>query len=309
MRLLDFVQLYTSVRDVKQSYVVQLACCVRQLEKIVGRPVRVDQLDVDVIGHALRRWRQQGLADQTRQNRRRMLLTLWHDAADRQLVPPPHRRVAPVKVRQSIPKTWNYQQVQQFLRAAEGFPGLVSARRLPVRRSTYWSSYVCAAWDTGLRGCDLREMTAADILRHPQTGEAVVQLVQVKTGRVLYAHLQPATVKRIEKCLAEHPRERIWTLWGRVDQWRRQAARLVQLAGLPGSIGRLRHSSGSNVELLHPGQGHLHLGNTRKVFERHYFAPEVSRYHKPTPQPLEPVGPDGQDPPIIPFPGWRNQSG
>lgn len=43
------------------------------------------------------------------------------------------------------------------------------------------------------------------------------------------------------------------------------------MAGLSGSIGRLRHSSGTAFEISHPQRGHEHLGNTRKVFEGHYL--------------------------------------
>lgn len=40
---------------------------------------------------------------------------------------------------------------------------------------------------------------------------------------------------------------------------------------MEGSIGKLRHSSGTAAEIIHPGHGHEHLGNTRDVFERHYL--------------------------------------
>ena len=81
-------------------------------------------------------------------------------------------------------------------------------------------------------------------------------------------------------------RELIWPLWGRLGCWRRAAKRLVRAAGLPGSIGRLRHSSGTAVEIKHPGRGHEHLGNTRAVFERNYLDHQMIEGNKVLPDSL-----------------------
>jgi hypothetical protein len=75
--------------------------------------------------------------------------------------------------------------------------------------------------------------------------------------------------------------------WGRLELWRREALRLVKLAGLSGGIGQLRHSSGTAVELHHPGRGHEHLGNTRAVFERHYLDLDQTAFERPLPPELK----------------------
>lgn len=294
MRLTDFVRLYASQRDVVESYVDQLTWCVRALDVAVG-PVDVGHLSTELVARALQRWRQRGLSDETRRSRRRMLMTLWKDASRRGLVPWPLWPPAPVTVADRPAKGWTHRQVQQLLAAAEAMPGVVSPSRLPLARSLYWSSYVAAAWDTGLRGCDMRRLRLADI------GEdGTVQLVQKKTGRRHIVRLQPATVRRVDRCAEAMPRPLVWPAWGRIELWRRQAAHLVKLAGIAGSIGHLRHSSGTDVELRHPGLGHKHLGNTAVVFDREYFNPALGPYNRPSPTPLESDG-DVHAPATIPI--------
>jgi hypothetical protein len=43
------------------------------------------------------------------------------------------------------------------------------------------------------------------------------------------------------------------------------------MAGLAGTIGQLRHASGTAFEIENPGRGHEHLGNPSAIFEHHYL--------------------------------------
>jgi hypothetical protein len=280
MRLLDYVQRYALSRDVSADYIDQLACCVRALERTLGQPVQVDQLSPDLVNQFLHQQKAAGLCCTTRKNRRRMLLTLWRSAALAGLVAPPGLvPIAPVRQCDHLVASWSADQVRQLLATADGLEGVI--RKLDIPKAHYWGSYVPAGWDTGLRGCDVRRF------ERPHIGpDGTVRLVQVKTGRSKRVKLRPSTVDRIDQSLAACPRQLIWPLWADVDQWRKQARKLVDRAGLPGSIGRLRHSSGTEVELAHPGRGHEHLGNTRAVFLLHYFDDSRAVYDRPMPQEL-----------------------
>ena len=48
----------------------------------------------------------------------------------------------------------------------------------------------------------------------------------------------------------------------------------------------LRSSSGTAVEKASPGRGHLHLGNTRDVFERNYLDESQTAFNRPLPPAL-----------------------
>lgn len=306
MRLAELVRLHASMRDVGADYVYQLNSMVRALERVLGRPVYVHDLQADTLNRALQRWKARGIAPSTRKSRRRMLLTLWHSAADRDLLPPPRRRsLAPVNEPDRLPQCWTRDQVLHLLHTAEQLEGWVSPKHLPgVSRRAYWSSYVAAAWDMSLRGRDMRRRSLDDVIAHPDPHrtDACVQLVQTKSGRYHVVHVQGSTIARIRACLAESPRPLIWPAWGNtVREWRRQARQLVQRAGLPGSIGWLRHSSGTDVENRSPGDGHRYLGNSADVFARHYFSRTTGQYRIATPTPLEPPD-DGDGPATIPMP-------
>ena len=54
-------------------------------------------------------------------------------------------------------------------------------------------------------------------------------------------------------------------------------SRIVAKAGLDGSFKKLRKSSGTRAEQLEPGRGHIHLGNSRKVFEQHYLGNDPAK--------------------------------
>jgi hypothetical protein len=74
----------------------------------------------------------------------------------------------------------------------------------------------------------------------------------------------------------------------RTPEWFRLRFRgLVQKAGLHGSFKTLRKTSGSLVELSHPGTGHKHLGNSRAIFERHYEALLITRSKATEAPPVE----------------------
>ena len=107
-----------------------------------------------------------------------------------------------------------------------------------------------AARDSGLRSCDLRRVRPASI-----SGDGHRILVRRKTGKTIRVIFRQETIAAINESFPP-ARELIGPLWGRLEQWRREAKRLVKAACLRGSIGQFRHSSGTAVELEHPGRGH-----------------------------------------------------
>ena len=261
MRLKELLQEHSSAREIEKDYEDQLRWALTALERCAGRPLTTDDFSPELVNHHIQCCRRKGMRDESRKSRLRNLLVLWHAAADRGLAPePPRRQIVRIKVADRIPTAWTIANVRILLGAAGMLHGTY---RNGIAKSAYWQSYIRAAWDTGLRGVDLRRF------RTDQVAERV-RLIQHKTGKRIRIGLQPLTLVAIHKTYPPQ-RDVVWPLWGRLELWRREAKKIVRRAGLRGGIGRLRHSSGTAFEILHPQRGHEHLGNTRKVFQGHYL--------------------------------------
>jgi len=255
---------------------------VNRLEGWRGGELDVDELTHQTINDYLRWAREQNYSDDTRRNRRRMFLTLANAAADDGLVAPIRvSKVMRVTLPERTPLAYTVEQAKKLLLACEAFDGHHSATG--VRRRDFWRSYILAAWDTGLRGCDLRRLRVDHVLGAP---EARIVHVQQKTRKRVAITFRPETIKAINRTLPPD-RALCWPLWGRLELFRREARRLVKIAGLPGSLKCLRSGSGTAVEKVAPGRGHDHLGNTRRVFERNYLDETQIDADRPLPPPID----------------------
>lgn len=265
MKLREFVSEYIGCRDLAASSVEQLTCFVNVLERWRGNEMEVADLHHETINSYLR-WSRDRYSPDTRRNRRTMFLTLAAAAFEDGLCPAIRRRkVMRIALPDRIPLAYTVEQAGRLLVACEAFAGHHAATG--IRKRDYWRSYILAAWDTGLRGCDLRRLKLTEVLDAP-SGRVVH--VQRKTGKRIAVTFRPTTLEALHRTV---PPERTlcWPLWARLDVFRRQAARLVKRAGLPGSLKCLRAGSGTAVEIQSPGRGHEHLGNTRRVFENNYL--------------------------------------
>lgn len=262
MRIHDFIERYVSARDVSEGYIKQLLWFANALAKTGIE--EIEQLTPDGINRHLRQCRDLGIAQETRRSRRRMACTLADAAADHGLLPPLSRRqVMRIGRYDVVVKTWSAEDVRRLLAAAETLKGTFPNTN--ISRRAYWTSYIRAGWESGLRGCDLRSFERDWI---SSTGRII--LVQTKTRKRVLIQLRKSTLDSIA---ASFPPERalIWPRWGCIEAWRHAARNLVRRAGLAGSIGWLRSGCGTSVEKHYPGRGHERLGNTRAVFERHYL--------------------------------------
>lgn len=281
MFLRDFVPLFGSARDVSAGYLDQLYWAVHGLEKFARRRIDSSDLTHDLLNAYLRWMREHGRSTETRRSRRRNLLILWRAMADLGLAAEPiGRRVMRICGCDRITMAWTFDEALQLDAVALRLPGKYSNG---VPRALYWDSYIRAAWDSALRGCDLRSFEHDWIPPHRR-----VVVVQRKTRKRIIIQFHKSTIEAIERTFPPH-RAMIWPLWASLDRWRREAKMIVRRAGLKGSIGKLRHSSGTAVELIARGQGHEHLGNTREVFERHYLDHSQLLDTRPLPPEIPPA--------------------
>lgn len=268
--LREYAVQYCQMVDGSLGYSRQLIWTVGFLEKFVGRSLAVTELrDAMIRDYVLAN--REKLRPQTLRSRRNMLWRL----AERAAIDPsldqkpefPRRQLLPkIKVAAPLVDAWSVAEVRRLVAAADQTPGEWSGGTL----ASYWASYVRAAWDSGLRGCDLRSLEYQWI--NPE-GRLAIQ--QKKTSRVVYAAFRPSTLDAIKDCWRDD-RRLVWPLYCCLSEWRKTAAELVERAGLKGSIGKLRHSAGTSCEILHPGHGHHFLGNSQAVFDRHYFARQMA---------------------------------
>jgi len=167
------------------------------------------------------------------------------------------RRVRTVKLDELERATWSTTEVCRLIAAS---------RHYQHRDETYWATLIEAAYYSGLSQVDLERLTRSHF-----DERGVVVLRRSRTGKRAVAYVPPTV-------LDQRPTEGL--LWKRpysAEMFRRHFARIVNAAGLTGTFKRLRKSSGTGVEQLHPGRGHEHLANERDIFERHYLSREYVR--------------------------------
>ncbi len=271
--LRGFCEDYADRADYSAGYREQLRFFLNAWERFADPDLPLDQIDEKLANSFLQDGKGE-LRDETRKSRRRILLTLLRAASDDGYRDPPNaRKIFSIAVRDRFPTAWTLDEVRKLLAAAKTSPGYCG--EIPAAK--FWFAYILAAWDSGLRGCDLRRLERDWIAPN-----GCSLIIQVKTGKRIVCTFRRETVDAID---ATFPPDRklVFPLWTKLRQWRVHAKALVESAGLRGSIGKLRHSSGTAIESLYPSAGHLHLGNSRAVFESYYYDPTLAGPAKPLP--------------------------
>ena len=168
--------------------------------------------------------------------------------------------VRPVRCGQLPADEWGPAEVQRLVTACEC---------LPASRRQHWRTLIQAAWWTGLSGVDLHRIDRGDV-----ADDGTLQMSRHKTGSEVQVWIPLDLVAHVASGL-------VWPRPWSAEWDRRTFQKIAAAAGLAGTMKKLRRSSGVSVEILHPGHGHEHLGNSRPVFERHYLRRRIVRGWKP----------------------------
>lgn len=284
-QLQEYSQFYVRLMDGSQGYADQYRCLINRLESFAGRELAPSDLDATLINDYLASARD--LADRTRKWRRNALVRIWRHAAsnpalEKRPAPPQEESIARVKTRGRVVRAWSSDDLRTMLAAVDeltGYYALFSpSSKVLFSKRRYWRSYILAAWSLGWRPCDLLQLEYDWIPAHGR-----LSIVQKKTGKVTVGVLSSealcaindwwtaGTVDRDTGKTVTPDRRVIWPVWCQRACWFRIAKRLITNSGLHGSIGKIRHAAGTNVELRHPGSGPHFLGNTADVFYSTYF--------------------------------------
>lgn len=260
LTLSDFARRYGAARHVTQTYIDTLIRRAAALELHAGEKSLAGCLAESPINSFLRSLVRRPA---TIRSYRTDIISLWHGAADLDLVPyPVLRRIYCPPVPAPLVECYSIDEVRALLTTAAktvgAYPNGVLKRR-------YWPAAIRLAWDSGLRRGDCWEFRMAAV-----RPDGTARVVQHKTGQVVTLRLRPSTVAALREIGGNQPLK--WTL--NASFFGRHFKRLTEASGVGrGSFKFLRRSSGSYVELAQPGAGHKHLGHAdAKVFSRHYDA-------------------------------------
>jgi integrase len=267
MKLVELLERhYFLERDIRDSTRLFLLIKVGAFGRWLGRPPLVADLNSETVNTFIAH-RLTERARETVRGERAVLRALWQFAFDGRLTEVPPQRIRPLKRLRNVVEGWDESQVRKLLDEAGSLSGRL--RGHTVLRRDYWRAVVRTVYDTGLRAADLLNLKSADVAA---PGPLVV--VQAKTRQPVETAISADAVQAIA-AIRPNERERPFAIIGRRSFFE-GFAKIAKSADLTGRARMLRRTSGSLVERDNPGSGHLHLGNGRSVFERHYNVPRLS---------------------------------
>lgn len=282
MRLVDYVEVYSTTHEIERETARQYRICAERLEVWAGQAVMLDDLNELLLSAFLRDYGR-GARPATVRSKRTMLIALWRAAADEYLCDPPLRRVRTTRVPWTPREAWTIDEVNRLVREASWLP-----RRTPVGmpRSEWFDLAIRVAWDSGLRWGDQIRLRVADI------HDGVIVVGQNKTKRPVCGRLQPSTLSLLRASLARWPRDHVTPWHASHETFNDQVRRLVAKAGIrPGTWKWLRRGSATDVEIQAPGKGMAsrHLGHApgSRVAEINYLDPVVIAASVPVVSPRE----------------------
>lgn len=271
-----YLDAYQRERDITQSTVYQYRAAVGSFDKFLGRVSLLADLCRDVVNSWIISIQGHQLSPHTVAGRRRHLLALWRAAHDDGLVDNAPRRIRPVRTPRVPPSAWSLDEVRLLLSSAESLGGCYDLSKC--WRADWWSLYLRAGWDTGLRTCDLLALRLESV---DKSGVAIV--VQSKTGLWQAVKLRQSTLD----ASARLGKRDLLLPWPYTPEHLRfQWQRVLAGCAVKGPLKRLRKSSASNVESHHPGCGRQHLGHKMDISDRHYLDPRIIAARKPMPEEL-----------------------
>ncbi|HUY91686.1 MAG TPA: phage integrase SAM-like domain-containing protein [Pirellulales bacterium] len=277
IKLADRVRPYVAARSLNKGEADQYRYALNKLEKFLGRPATLADLNAPTLNEWLLSLQEGGLAPKTVKNNRGRILALWNDALDEGVIDNEPRRLRKVKIPRWIPTCWSPEEVARLLAVAQKVPGRFLKSR--VVKSAFWEAFVLFEWDTALRLGDVRMVETATV-----RGQSTFRIVQSKTDDIVVCQLRPETLAAIE---ATFPPKRKRVFGSALSHQRtlKGFGQIIEAAGLSretGTTRMLRKSSATAVEALHPGAAMRHLGHrTPGLAYKHYVDPRFISEAKP----------------------------
>jgi integrase len=277
MLLTEFLRKYRLEHDIRPSTAEHYGWVIHSLERYAGSQLATHHLSDVLVNAWLAHLQDLGQSPFTRKNRRTSALVLWRAAVEDGLAEPP-RKVRPVKTPDPPKHVWSPEEISALIAACSTLTGRFRGTR--ISRSAYFATLIQAAYDTGLRRCDLHAIRCDEI------GHGPIVLDQIKTSRSVVVQLRQSTVEAVQEFIAGDTRALVWPLWSdRRGTFASTFRRVVAAAGLSGHFGRIRKTSGTEVERESPGLGWVYLGHSNPDTARRWYLNQARCYGGRVPLP------------------------
>lgn len=273
---------YITERTIERSTLEFYLSKARSFGRFLGRDARLDDLQSGSV-NAFLTARLKHQCKSTVHGARSALVAIWNYAVEAGELERSPERIKPIKRDDTIVEGWDTQQQLTLLGVVQRIEGEFKGDgKEGVLRRDYWRAVILTLYDTGWRVGDL-----FDVESH-RLRSGSIAIIQHKTRKIIESPITDVTwtaIQRIRPTSREKPFRLICRRWFFI-----KFAEICEEAGVPGRTRKIRITSGSEYERLYPGEGHLHLGNTRQVFDKHYNWRRITR--RPS-RPLPPFGDAG----------------
>lgn len=245
--LLDRYLLTHELAEVSEHYYRRMVGVLCSWAK---RRVPLDSFTADLVNRMLLDKQRAGLSSHYRRSLRNAMRALlaFHCGG------PVTGQLRRVQEDELIIEIWTAAEVQRLIDACRYM-------RDPARR-LWWQTIIAVGYHTGFSNIDLWRLRQGDV-----DAKGIVAIRRSKTRKIVVRRVPQPWLALIRHLGAE-------TIWGRpmTEQvFQATFRRIAKKAGLLGTFKKLRKTCGTSVEMLYPGRGHIALGNTRGVFEKHYW--------------------------------------
>jgi integrase len=254
--LADYVAHYALTHPLERESIRQYEIAVRLIDRWAGHPVRIDELDSQLVSAWLADYGKT-VRPNTARSKRQMILALWRSAVDDGFHDPVSlmRRVRRVRVPIEAPVAWTRQEIERLIAACATMPRW---HRCGLRRSEWWALAIRVAYDTGLRWEDQVRRLRVDQV----TEDGMIVWDQHKTGRFTVCRLAESTLEALRSSLERCPRELVTPWTGSHETFSDQVRTLVRRAGVrSGTWKWIRRTGATDVEIQEPGAAPRHLGH------------------------------------------------
>jgi integrase len=253
--------------DLKPDTVHQLHTSVSVWSRYLSRPATLADLTDQSLKTFLAAYLRD-VASPTVNGKRRQILAIWRHASEFHGLPWPGK-IAKAREPELEPEAWTAEQVGRILDEAKRQPGFVD--NLPA--GPWWYSLLIAAYYSGIRSGALLSVPTAAVNWNPSG--FTVPADQAKDRKSRWCAMPVDAIKAIAAIYSER-RTLLWPWPLTPESFRLHLNAILDASGVPygrgngGSMHKFRRTSGTLVEAA-GGDGARHLGNSRKVFEKHYL--------------------------------------
>lgn len=269
--------------DLSRGYLKQLLACVSAIDKYLERESTTDDLTAETINNWID-WAlsHTELVKTTINNRRRAFRTLAKAYTNQELT-----GVYCVRPHNKLPDGYSWQQAKAIVDSVRRCQSQwleFRYRAIGIKRRDWWYAYLLACWDSGAP-TDMRLLRKSELAE-----DGCIWKLRQKTGKLISPQLSTEALRAIKK-ISKRKDDLVIPKWCNCVNSKciSQEFRVIRdLAGQPGTLKWFRSGSGTNAEDEHPDQGHIHLGNSRRVFLAAYLVRKHLTRKRPTvkPRPL-----------------------